>query len=319
MEHATFDTPISFHVFNRPHLTQKTFEVIKSLQPKVLFVTADCPRPDHPDDVEKCANTRRIIEQNIDWQCDLYRNFSEINKGSYKSTSEGLSWVFDHVDEAIILEDDCLPHKSFFRFCRELLERYREDDRIALISGNNFLPDMKGYDHSYYFSRYTHMWGWATWKRTWDMVDLEMKDWLEFRKNMGLKNIFQKKVQINYWDKIFDSMSNAQSKQHWDYKLLLYSFMNNTLTILPRVNLVSNIGAGADGTNNKKSTLQNNIPAKNIDFPLKHPDFILKLWWADEYTESKIFSGRIGKIKKRLSKFLPFWAKALIRRLFASL
>lgn len=305
----TFEVPISFHVFNRPEVTARVFEVIKQIKPKYLFVTADGPRDINPDDKEKIKQVRKLIEENIDWDCELYKNYSDINKGSYKSTSEGITWVYDNVEEAIILEDDCLPHISFFRFCQELLDYYRHDKRISIISGNNFQKDMRGYPYSYYFSRYTHNWGWATWKRTWQKIDFQMKSWKEFRESGGLKTIFNDKKAIYYWDQIFQKMSELGARQHWDYKLLLSSFMNNTLSILPSVNLVSNIGFGADATNCKARSWVANRTVIDMPFPLKHPSTIYQLYWADEMSEinqfSKgthpVFRKSVRKIKKILT------------------
>ncbi len=301
MEEYKLETPVSFHIFNRPQVTERVFNVIRTVKPRYLFVTADGPRENVPQDAEKCRAVRELVEKNIDWQCELYKNYSDVNKGSYKSTSGGITWVFQNVEEAIILEDDCLPSLSFFKFCRELLDYYRSDTRIAIISGDNFLPEMRDYKYSYYFSRYTHMWGWATWKRTWDLVDLDMKGWSEFRNNGGLRNIFTKDNEIHYWDNLFQSMHTKKRGPHWDYKLNLASFMNNTLTVMPAVNLVSNIGAGIDATNCKIVGRFHNLPANEIGFPLNHPLHVFRLNRADEYSEDNIFSGLLmqnpGNIK----------------------
>ena len=291
MEEYKLETPVSFHIFNRPQVTERVFNVIRTVKPRYLFVTADGPRENVPQDAEKCRAVRELVEKNIDWKCELYKNYSDANKGSYKCTSGGISWVFDHVEEAIILEDDCLPGVSFFRFCSELLERYRLNKKVSLISGNNFLPGMKNYEYSYYFSRYSLIWGWATWKRTWNLIDFDMKGWPEFRDSGGLKNIFEKDEAIYYWGSIFEGMYTKKRGPHWDYKLTLSTFMNNTLGIVPLANLVSNIGAGPDGTNCKVATRDHNLPVHDISFPLKHPSCIYRLNWADEYTENNKFSG----------------------------
>lgn len=288
--YSIFDLPVSFHIFNRPEITKKTFDVIRVIKPKYLFVTADGPRENIPEEAEQCKFTRKIIENGVDWDCKLYTNYSQHNRGSYKCTSEGISWVFNHVEEAIILEDDCLPSLSFFRFCRELLDYYRNDSRIAMISGNNFMSNMKKYKYSYYFTRYPHIWGWATWKRTWDDVNLEMEGWEEFLNSGGLKTVFSNNSEIYYWRNIFQNMYDNVLSQHWDYKFTLSIFMNNAFTILPRTNLVSNIGAGANATNCKVEGLFHNLPVNEIQFPLLHPKKIYRLHWADYETERTIFS-----------------------------
>lgn len=154
-------TPVAFLIFNRPDTTRRVFAEIAKARPPKLLVVADGPRADHPDDVEKCAAVRAIID-GIDWDCKVLTNYSDINLGCKRRVSSGLDWVFDTVEEAIILEDDCLPHPAFFRFCEEMLNKYRDDKRIAMISGDNFQFGRKRTEYSYYFSRYPHIWGWAS-------------------------------------------------------------------------------------------------------------------------------------------------------------
>lgn len=300
----TFDVPVSFHIFNRPEVTARVFKIIKTIRPKYLFVTADGPREKHTQDQANCHKVRNIVDNNIDWDCELYKNYSDINKGSYKSTSEGITWVFNNVEEAIILEDDCLPSLSFFRFCKELLDYYRDDKRISIISGNNFQKNMKDYPHSYYFSSYTHNWGWATWRRTWEQVDLQMNNWTEFRDSGCLKTVFSDISAQYYWEQIFQKMSEPNSRQHWDYKLFLSSIMNNSLNILPNINLVSNIGFGENATNCKKNSWVSNLPTFDMNFPLKHPPSIYQLYWADKFTERHQFSKGIPPLIRKTFKLI---------------
>jgi hypothetical protein len=158
------NTPIAFFIFNRPDTTARVFEAIRQAQPSKLLVVADGPRSTRPGEAEKCAATRAIIDQ-VDWECEVLTNYSDVNLGCRHRVSSGLDWVFEQVEEAIILEDDCLPHPTFFRFCEELLEWYRHDHRIVAISGDNFQNGHQSGEFSYYFSRYVHIWGWATWRR----------------------------------------------------------------------------------------------------------------------------------------------------------
>ena len=151
-------TPVAFIIFNRPDTTKRVFAEIAKARPPKLLVIADGPRADHPADVEKCAAVRAIID-GVDWDCEVLKNYSDVNLGCKRRVSSGLDWVFDTVEEAIILEDDCLPHPTFFRFCEEMLEKYRDDKRIAMISGDNLQFGRKRTGYSYYFSRYPHIWG----------------------------------------------------------------------------------------------------------------------------------------------------------------
>ena len=169
-------TPVAFLIFNRPDTTARVFEAIRQAKPPKLLVVADGPRPDRPDDVEKCKAARAIIDR-VDWACEVLTNYSDLNLGCGKRPATGITWVFEQVEEAIIFEDDCLPHPSFFRFCEELLNYYRHDERIMVISGNNFQFGRNRTDDSYYFSRYNHIWGWASWRRAWEYFDYDLKLW----------------------------------------------------------------------------------------------------------------------------------------------
>lgn len=149
-------TPVAFLVFNRPDTTIRVFEEIRRARPPKLLVVADGARADRPGEAEKCAQVRAIVEQ-VDWECGVLKNYADDNMGCKRRISSGLDWVFANVEEAIILEDDCLPHPSFFRFCEELLRRYRDDERVMMISGDNFQFGKKRTDYSYYFSKYPHI------------------------------------------------------------------------------------------------------------------------------------------------------------------
>lgn len=305
MKKNLFQVPISFHVFNRPNLTKEVFKKIREMQPSKLFITADGPRKNVLEDKEKCKEVRTIINQ-VDWDCQVYTNFSKINKGAYKSISDGITWVFQNVDRAIILEDDCIPNSSFFKYCHNLLDYYENDKRVAIISGNNFQLTGNNTEYSYYFSRYTHIWGWATWKRTWDQVDLSMKDWPEYRDMKGLHGVFSRWNERKYWYQFYQEMYEGKRKPHWDFKLLLSTFMNNNLSIIPNTNLVTNIGFGKDAANIKEKSDRHFLDANTIDLPLNHPPFLTSYIEADDFTERKIFSrGLYGYAHARFKHYCP--------------
>jgi len=286
MSESLLSTPVVFLVFNRPDTTQKVFEVIRQAKPKKLLVVADGPRQDKPEEAEKCKAVRSIIDT-VDWDCEVLKNYSDVNLGSYKRNSSGLTWAFNNVEEAIILEDDCVPDLSFFRFCEELLDYYRHDKRIMMISGNNFQFGRKRTNYSYYFSQYSHIWGWATWKRTWKTIDLEMKNWPEFRDYLGLESILNNYFSRRYWYKLFQNMYLRKRRLAWDYQLQLACYMQNGLSIIPHVNLVSNIGFSLNATNTKNlNSPFANMPKKAIKFPLKHPPFVVPNKQADDFTHT---------------------------------
>ena len=319
MNKELFQVPISFHIFNRPELTRKVFEVIKKIKPSKLFITSDGPRKNKEGEKNKCIEAKLILNE-IDWECEVFKNFSEDNKGSYKSTSEGITWVFKHVDSAVILEDDCIPHISFFRYCQELLNYYKDNKNIAAISGNNFQPEKNTTQYSYYYSRHAHIWGWATWKESWNRIDFNMQDWPKFKKMKGLDSVFYRKHEREYWYKYYQDMYEGKSKPHWDHQFLLSCFMNNAMTILPNKNLVNNVGFGVDSTHVKLKTKFNSIKLSGIKFPLDHPSFMCRSVAADDFTEKTMFSGGIkSQIKRKIISYIPKKIYLFLRRILVPL
>jgi hypothetical protein len=285
-------TPVAFLIFNRPDTTARVFEAIRQAKPPQLLVVADGPRPDRADDIEKCKAARAIIE-GVDWDCEVLTNYSDLNLGCKNRVSSGLDWVFSLVEEVIILEDDCLPHPSFFRFCQDLLDYYRNDERITAISGDNFQFGRKRTGYSYYFSCYNHIWGWATWRRAWQYYDVKMKLWQEIRDGNWLESILGKTQAVKYWTKIFQTYYDGKIDT-WDYPWNFACWIQNGLTILPNVNLVSNIGFGEDATHTSSSKSRvANLPVKEINFPLKHPPFLLRHVEADDFTYRNLFDSSL--------------------------
>jgi hypothetical protein len=265
-------------------------------------VVADGPRPDRPDDVEKCKAARAIIDK-VDWDCAVLTNYSDLNLGCKNRVSSGLDWVFSLVEEVIILEDDCLPHPSFFRFCQDLLDYYRDDERIMAISGDNFQLGRKRTEYSYYFSRYNHIWGWASWRRAWQYYDVKMRLWQEIRDCNWLEYILGEGQSVKYWTKIFQSAYDGKIDT-WDYPWTFACWIQNGLTILPNVNLVSNIGfgEGATHTSSSKSKVAN-LPVEEMIFPLKCPPFLIRDDAADSYTQKNIFNPNLfQRIKNKLGR-----------------
>jgi hypothetical protein len=290
-------TPVVLLIFNRPNATEKVFEKIRQAKPPLLLVVADGPREDKPDDRQKCNAARAIVDR-VDWDCKVLKNYSEINLGCGRRPASGLDWVFEMVEEAIILEDDCVPHPTFFRFCEELLERYRYDRRIMSISGQNVQFGRRRTEYSYYFSRYNHGWGWATWRRAWQYFDFDMKLWPEVRDKNLLKDILIDTHVVKNWTKIFQ-LTYDKSLNCWDYQFTFSCWMQNGLSILSDVNLVSNIGHGSEASNTTdiKSPF-NNIPAEAVSFPLKHPLFVIQNLEADDFTENSLFDYNPPLIKR---------------------
>ncbi len=281
----TFDTPILFLIFNRPDTTQNVFDAIKMVKPKSLYVAADGYRESRPNEKELCIQTRDIIK-GIDWECEVKTLFRDKNLGCKVAVSEAISWFFDNVNEGIIIEDDCLPNKSFFYFCQTLLEKYRNDDRVMQIGGVNFQDGNKRSDGSYFFCRKNHIWGWATWKRSWQKYDVKISNYPKFKESNQLKYIFKNErmneILYKKFDEVYENRIDTWDIQ-WEYTIL----SNNGLVILPEVNLVSNIGFRADATHT--TGFDKNV-ANKPTFPLDeivHPTFMIANSDADDYIFDK--------------------------------
>ena len=288
MNDSKLSTPVAFIIFNRPDTTKRVFAEIARARPPKLLVIADGPRANRADEAEKCAAARAIVEQ-VDWDCQVLTQYSEVNLGCKQRVSSGLNWVFQTVDKAIILEDDCLPHPTFFKFCEELLERYRQDERIMMVSGDNFQFGRKRTEYSYYFSRYSHTWGWATWKRAWQHYDVQVKLWPIIRDNHWLKDILGDNRAAKYWEVRFEECYNGLIDT-WDFQWAFACWTQSGLSILPNVNLVSNIGFQIGATHTTRRNRLANMSSEAMDFPLHHPPFTIRDTLADNLTEKKMLS-----------------------------
>ena len=267
------NTPVAFIIFNRPDTTKRVFEAIAQAKPPVLLVVADGARTNRVGEAEKCTATRAIIEK-VNWDCTILTNYSETNLGCKKRVASGLDWVFEQVPEAIILEDDCLPDPSFFRFCEEMLERYRDDERIGMISGTNFL-EKPAHPSSYFYSMYPHIWGWASWRRVWKNYDVDMQQLDALRDDVNFQQRFSSTAEFRHWMKVFSTVRDGHIDT-WDAQVTSLFFQQNYLSIYPSVNLISNIGFGADATHTKfEGNFVANLPTRGIQFPLKHPAHML--------------------------------------------
>ena len=282
-------TPVVLIIFNRIDTTQRVFDAIREVKPLKLLVISDAPRINREGEAEQCEAARAIINQ-VDWECEVLTNHSNINLGPRKRISSGLDWVFEQVEEAIVLEHDCLPGATFFRYCEELLEKYRDDERIMIISGNNLQFGRKRNQYSYYFSRYIHIWGWATWRRAWEKYDVSIPKWNELKDSSWLSDLLDNQQAVMYWSGIFDAIISGYDT--WDYSLVFSLWINEGLSISPQVNLVSNIGFGENAENCKDiSSILANMLVEELEFPLQHPAVISRHEEADDLVETHFFSG----------------------------
>jgi len=284
-------SPILFLVFNRPDTTAQVFEAIRAARPSKLYVAADGPRPERIAEAAQCAQVRHIAT-NVDWPCEVHTLFREQNLGCKTGVSGGINWFFAHEEEGIILEDDIMPLPSFFPYCDQLLARYRDDERIAMISGCNLISNHFRPNASYFFSRYTHIWGWATWRRAWQHYDVTMKAWPQWHKQHGLATLKPGNVAAfeAYWKNQFNAVQRCEIDT-WDYQWLFTCWKQGALAILPADNQTHNLGFGAEATHTTADApayVKNSIPVE-LSFPLVHPPQVARDREADQWIDQVVF------------------------------
>jgi hypothetical protein len=297
------EIPVILLIYKRPAHLRQVLNQVALVKPQTLLVIGDGPHPERPEEIPLVEQSRALIKQ-LPWECHVVTAFSPLHLGLRKRVSSGLTWAFNQVDSGIVLEDDCVPDPSFFFYCQELLHRYEQDQRVMAISGNNFQKRIKRTNYSYYFSRYNHCWGWATWRRAWLQYDDDMVYWPELKENYWLHNIFECDPQAaRYWEHIFDQMFNSQIDS-WAYRWTYACWLQGGLTALPEVNLVSNIGLGSDATHTKSAKQTRNLRYQPIEFPLRHPPFITRNAPADDFTQKYHFGTHFWMRIKRMGIML---------------
>lgn len=308
---------VLFIIFNRPDTAIRVFEQIRLAQPQRLYVTADGPRKSSPHDEELCQQTREIVNK-IDWDCEIKTRFNKDNKGCRNNVSTAIDWFFDNETEGIILEDDCLPANSFFKFCDTMLEKYRFDTRIRHITGCNLQFGKRWGNASYYFSNRTHVWGWASWKRVWDEYDLNLVKYDCNQVTDAMKNIYDDDLVAEAWAHIFREVKAGRINS-WAYPLDFVNFFNNGLVIIPNQNLIANIGFNADATNTfDKSSIYANIPLIEID-EIEHPAFVVPQKQADLSIINRDFDiakkrRKKNSVTRRIKRFIGLQGKLLTKK-----
>jgi len=297
------DTPLLLIAWRRPHTLCQVIDAIRPVGPTRLFVACDGPNPERPGETEKVAATRQVIEQEIDWPCQIERLYSEVNQGCRLGVSRAITWFFEQVEEGIILEDDCVPHPDFFPYCATLLERYRHDTRVWCISGDNATNvTLSSCESSYGFIRYPLVWGWATWRRCWSQYRSnlegldEVSNSTSFVKELFGGNSRLASWRLPYWKSIRDKKHPDSWAAVWAYTCMV----NSGITILPRVNLVSNVGFGIEGTHTLKSGSQRDSASCFPIVPVVHPTQIIRDVSAEEFLAETVYG-----IKSKARGFLP--------------
>ena len=297
------NTPVLLIAWRRPAQTRLVIDSLRSARPRLIYVACDGASVHRAGEVEKVAQTRALIEREINWECQVKYKYSDHNQGCRLGVETAISWFFKEVDEGIILEDDCVPHAEFFQYCAELLDRYRHDERIWCISGCNFQDGQWRGDGSYYFSRYNHCWGWASWRRCWKHYDSKLNLWPKIQKSGLLGTLFERPEEVRYWTKIWDHLHRFGEPDTWDYQWTFTCLINGGLTALPNRNLVQNIGFGIDATH--RDALGNRSLLAESLGEIKHPSFILRDCIADKYTFPEHYRLRLlQRIKAMLRRKL---------------
>jgi hypothetical protein len=263
-----FKTPVAFIIFNRPEKTARVFDRIRRIEPSELYIIADGPRPEIPADEAACMETRNVVDE-VDWDCTVHRNYAKTNLGCFERIYTGIDWVFETAEQAIILEGDCLPHHSFFRFCERMLQEYQNDERVMDISGSNPLGTWKDNRQDYHFSYTGMLWGWATWESAWSEYDPEMSLWEREEARKRVQDVIADDEIFRYASRVYRRTYEGK-KDTWDYQWGFTRHINSGMSVVPSRNLVTNIGYGKDATH---TTNSNNpkagVESRGIEFPVE--------------------------------------------------
>lgn len=312
---TNINTPILFLIFSRPDTTQKVFEAIRAARPRQLFIAADGPRPHKEGEAERCAECRRIVSQ-VDWPCEVHTLFRDKNLGCGRAVSGAITWFFEHVEEGIILEDDTLPGPGFFRFCSELLEKYRYDTRVMAVSGSALPCRLSANsEYSYFFSNWDYIWGWATWRRAWKYYDYSMPHYEYMVQKGYFGNNYYSPFEKYYIQHSYDKSYYANDKvTWWSYQWGYARKINSGLVAVPIKNFIVNIGLGKGATNTTSEDRWSFFKFEEMEFPLKHPDFVMHDRVTDDEIFKKYFTTQSSRLKSYVKEYLPSFLLNRLRK-----
>lgn len=289
--------------FNRPNTTQIVFDSIRRVRPGKLYIAIDGPRNNRPDERHLCTEVLGIT-QKVDWECNVEYLIRSKNVGCKLGVTTAITWALKNEDRIIIIEDDIVAPPAFYYFADEMLEKYRNEEKISIVSGNNYTP-LEGCKSDYLFSKYGHIWGWATWKRVWEPFDVELPELESDMTNGYLKELGLKTYELKYFSKLSKKIKtliqNGQINT-WDYQFVYYRIRNNLMSIIPKVNLASNIGINSSRTDYKSKSNTNYYPAVPDFVARKHPEKVECNLIYDQYHFKKYINKRPSFIKLLLVK-----------------
>lgn len=299
-------TAVLFLVFRRLDTTIKVFQAIRQAKPLRLYIAADGARSNIEGEAEKVSAVRDFIMKNIDWDCEVKTLFRDENLGCKYAVSSAITWFFENVEEGIIIEDDTLPSQSFFQYCEELLVKYRNDKSIYLISADARGSKSFGMKEDYGFCKYALIWGWASWARAWKDYDPELEDW-PLQKKVLQASISSNKSTVRFWKKIFQNVYKKEIDT-WDYQLSYMLLKNEGKCIVPKVNLVSNIGFGNEATHTMNPESENaNLKLEEIKIPLNHSSNLESEKKINQYYDSQF------SLKSNIARFINKFKRLIIQ------
>lgn len=313
---SQLETPVTVIFFRRPDALRSVMERVREVRPRSLYLVADGPREHVEGEAALCAETRDVAEALVDWPCTVHRNYAAANMGCGPRPASGISWVLQQEPATIILEDDCVAEPTFFHFCQELLARYANDERVAQVCGSSFHPELLDPRYSYGYSRYPLCWGWATWRRAWQHFDYSMSHWPASRADGMVAKILENPGDRAYWDRHFQRIYEGDDTV-WDMRWTYAVWRERMVTIVPRTNLVTNVGFGTNSTHTSDTCSGGNVPSAPIEFPLRHPPVVLRAEDHDNLIEKTLFvkGGYWGATKQLVKQCLPASVLRALRNL----
>lgn len=309
MQNNNFTTPVVFITYIRLDTTKQVFEEIRKIKPSVLYHISDAGKDEAAE--ARVEQVRRYIRDNIDWECDLRTNYAGVNMGCKRRIQSGLDWVFENEERAIVLEDDVVPSQSFFYFCQDMLERYKDEERVMMVTGNKRVPDYP-MQSDYTFSRFCSIWGWATWRRAWKYYDSEMKNWPKSKKEKLLKNVYGVDVAMTLGREF--ELTYLEEINSWGYRWHFSMLNNNGLEIVPKYNLIENIGQEAIDATHKFDKIIKTV-RNELKFPLTYLNEVKVDVGYDDRMKKELF--HVGLAEKIARTIVPAsWLKNIRKMLF---
>lgn len=309
MSGHTYKAAVLLLTFNRPDTTARVLEAIKAYAPKRLYWASDGPRPHKPGEAALVEQVQALQAQ-VDWPCEVRTLFREQNLGCRNAVTEAISWFFEQEEEGIVLEDDCLPHADFFRFCEAMLARYRHDERIGHIGGTNFQRGAQRGVGSYYYSKWVHIWGWASWRRVWQSIDHSLENLPRLQAEGYLQGLYPNAQLRAFWQHNLQAVHTGELDT-WDYGYAFGVVASSRLAITPNANLVTNIGFDARATHTvSKDNALANVKLAPLAPPYQAPLTMLPNSIADDYSARYVFGvqgGVVGALRgavKRLKRLV---------------